>query len=133
MRFHRQEDIAILVMSELAQAGGAIVPLSVISRHHGVSAVFLKKIVRDLRLAGLVRSKEGVSGGYALAKPAQRITVWEILCAVDAKAQKEYGNRGTLPAVCPLYTNCLPQQVKRKVSDVLEKSLRSVTLAQLVE
>jgi Rrf2 family protein len=40
-------------------------------------------ILRDLREAGIVRSRRGADGGYWLAAPAAEITVAEVIRAVD--------------------------------------------------
>jgi Rrf2 family protein len=44
---------------------------------------FLENILGDLRHAGVVRSQRGVEGGYWLAKPAEEITVAEVVRAVE--------------------------------------------------
>jgi len=49
----------------------------------GVSPSFLAKIFPKLEKAGLVRASEGVRGGYRLAKPAETITVLQIVDAIE--------------------------------------------------
>ena len=44
---------------------------------------FLDQIFADLRRAGLVYSKKGKAGGYALAKPASEIRIGQIIRAID--------------------------------------------------
>jgi Rrf2 family protein len=44
---------------------------------------FLENILVDLRRAGLVLSQRGAEGGYRLARPAEKITVAEVIRAVD--------------------------------------------------
>jgi Rrf2 family transcriptional repressor of oqxAB len=46
-------------------------------------AVFLRRILRDLVDAGLVRAREGRTGGYRLARPAARITLADVYRAVE--------------------------------------------------
>src|SRR5271170_1488471 len=46
---------------------------------------FLAKVFTRLEKAGLVRAIEGISGGFALARPAERIPVMDILEAGDPK------------------------------------------------
>ena len=43
---------------------------------------FLQGILLDLRRAGLLHSHRGVDGGYALARPADRITIGDVVRAV---------------------------------------------------
>jgi len=44
---------------------------------------FLAKLFTRLKKAGLVRGLEGISGGFVLAMPAERIRVMDVLAAVD--------------------------------------------------
>jgi Rrf2 family protein len=44
---------------------------------------FLEQILLSLRHAGLLRSKRGVGGGYALAKPPAEISVLDVIQALD--------------------------------------------------
>ena len=50
---------------------------------NGISKKFLDAILGELRVAGLVASKKGKGGGYALAKPAHAISVGEIIRILD--------------------------------------------------
>lgn len=132
MRIPRQEDLAILLMSELARGTGKLrVPLSEISRKHGVSALFLKKLARLLRQAGLVISKEGVGGGYSLAKKPAAISVWDIM---QALAVKPYAVPEAVREreACPIYTGCLPQTIQHTLAQAMERSFRTITMKNLV-
>ncbi len=128
MRLIKQEDFAILLMSELAKNyGRKSLSLSHVAEAHGVSVLFLKKIARFLRLSGLVISKEGVTGGYVLAREPRSITVWDILLAVSGKPATAQLSQNP----CPLYTRCLPQKIHQYIENSLEKSLREISLQLL--
>ncbi len=130
MRIPKQEDFAVLFMSELGRIYPGRLPVSTVARQHGVSDLFLKKIVRQLKLARLIKSKEGVDGGYILAKNPGNISVWDIITAVNGKSADQSKLKGSL---CPLTPECLPQQIKRTISESLEKSLDSISLSQFTK
>src|SRR5438105_7338895 len=44
---------------------------------------FLENILRDLRRAGLVESRRGQAGGYQLARPAEEVTIADVIRAVE--------------------------------------------------
>lgn len=50
-----------------------------ISRHH------LTKVVRNLASAGYVTTQRGAGGGFRLARPAERITLGEVVRALEAR------------------------------------------------
>lgn len=132
MRFQRQEDIAILFMSELARStGGTVVPLSHVARLHGVSLLFLKKIVRQLRQADLVTAREGIAGGYALVGNPRTISVWDIVRALGIR--KHDGKEEGLPKSCPLYSRCLPQRVRQQITSALQSCLGSLSLFDITQ
>ncbi|MHB1606287.1 MAG: RrF2 family transcriptional regulator [Leptospirales bacterium] len=54
-----------------------------IARFQGVSESYLAKIFTRLKKGGLVRSSIGAKGGYELGKPAEQITFWDVVVAVE--------------------------------------------------
>ncbi len=129
MKRIKQEDFAVLLMSELAKNyGKKLVTLTEVATIHGVSMLFLKKIARFLRSAGLVVSKEGASGGYALASAPSTISVWDVLHAASGRADSQ----SLTHTPCPLFTQCLPQRINKTIEESIEKSLREITLPCLL-
>jgi Rrf2 family protein len=62
---------------------GEIAQVALIAEVNHIPKKFLDQIFADLRRAGLVHSKKGKAGGYALAKPANEIPVGQIIRALD--------------------------------------------------
>lgn len=56
-----------------------------IARFQGVSETYLAKVFTKLKKAGLVRAALGAKGGYELARPAERITFWDVAVAVEGE------------------------------------------------
>lgn len=54
---------------------------------------FLEAILSDLRRAGLIHSQRGAEGGYRLARPAEEISVGDVLRAVDGPLAVVRGGR----------------------------------------
>lgn len=129
MHFHKLEHYGMLVMGELAGSQQSH-PLSLVevSRRHGVSLPFLKKIVRSLRASGLVRSKEGVGGGYTLARKPESISIWEIISSFDATSP----DAKSMSTVCPINTSCLPQHIRTRLSESIKERLERISLKEVV-
>lgn len=62
---------------------GARVPARALAEYHGVKPSYFSKAMQKLVFAGLVRSFEGRAGGLALAKPAEDITVLQIVLTLE--------------------------------------------------
>ena len=54
-----------------------------IAKEAEVSEAYTAKILNALNRAGLVRAQKGLKGGYLLGKPAQEISLFDIIHAVD--------------------------------------------------
>ena len=72
-------------MAQLAKCVDArqLTRLDDLAQREDVSANFLVQILNDLRRAGLVESRRGMSGGYLLAQAPESITLRRIIEAVD--------------------------------------------------
>jgi Rrf2 family protein len=80
MQFTKAEEYGIFGMMYLAsQPKGKITPLSEVSENQGIPEKFLAKIFQSLSKSGLIRSHRGVRGGFTLGKPADRITIKEVV------------------------------------------------------
>lgn len=86
---------AVVAMAELARSGGdAPVPLAQIAERRGMPLQFLEQLFSTLRRAGLLNSQRGVKGGYTLARPADEITVLEVVQALDGRLGEEAREAG---------------------------------------
>jgi Rrf2 family protein len=84
LRISRKIDYAIRAMIHLAGVpDGKVVPFREIGRQMEVPEDFLAKILKTLVDHGIVRSTRGPHGGYRLARPAEAISVLEIIEAAE--------------------------------------------------
>src|SRR5581483_11110246 len=85
MKISAKAEYACLAVLALARqrTGDPPVRIREISEAHGIPERYLVQILLQLKGAGLVASTRGASGGYRLARPAERISVGEILTAID--------------------------------------------------
>ena len=86
-------DYAVRATVELASAGEGPVKAERIAQAQEIPLKFLENIMSDLRNAGLVRSQRGVEGGYWLARPADEISVAQVIRAVDGPIAAVRGRR----------------------------------------
>jgi Rrf2 family protein len=83
VRVSAKADYAIRAVVELAAAGDGPVKAERLSQAQEIPLKFLENIMLDLRHGGIVRSQRGIEGGYWLARPADDITVADVIRAVE--------------------------------------------------
>jgi len=84
MRVSRSTGYALLAVGYIAKHQGNGVVLSQdISKQYDIPLEYLLKILQQLVRANVLRSKRGPRGGFSLAKPTNKITMLEVIEAVD--------------------------------------------------
>lgn len=99
----------------------------------GLPQPYLEQILLALKGAGLVRSKRGVGGGYVLAKPAEEITLADIVSAVDGPIQAgDFGAPHTGGA-CDHEGQCVLLSIWQDAGAMMRQYLNDHTLRHLAE
>jgi Rrf2 family protein len=83
MRVSAKVDYAVRAAAELAAAGEGPTKGESLATAQGIPLKFLENILGELKHAGLVRSQRGTDGGYWLARPAEEITIADVIRAVE--------------------------------------------------
>jgi Rrf2 family protein len=127
----RAGDYGIFGVIYLAkQPKGKIISLAEVSKAEGIPEKFLAKIFQSLTRSGLIRSHRGAKGGFSLARPANEITVKELLEAIQgpvcfAKCLEELED-------CDRKDICKLRKVMQKAQDNTIEILDKSTLADIV-
>ena len=83
MIFSRTSEYALRAVVHLATANGATQITPVIAEATQIPPNYLSKVLQELRRKGIVNGSRGSGGGFTLARPAEAITVLEVINAVD--------------------------------------------------
>ncbi len=96
-----------------------------ISDKEGIPFDFLEKIISQLEREKLVKGKRGIGGGYVLAKRPDKITAKDIVQTLEE----------TVPVNCLLCDKskgCASKSVWKRIENDINKTLKSVTLKDLI-
>jgi len=86
MMFSTKAEYGVRIMAHLAAHDGtAPVALGSIAEAEALPLAYLEHLVQRLRRAGLVESRRGAHGGYTLARPAEEITMAEVVSALEGE------------------------------------------------
>jgi Rrf2 family protein len=119
----------------LSQADGPV-PAQRLAEFHGVSRTYLAKSLQALSRAGLVASTEGRVGGYVLNRPPRKISVLDVVLAIEGDAPafrcteiRQNGPFATKPKDC--LRPCGVSRVMGEAEEAWRRSLAAVTVADL--
>ncbi|MGA2269388.1 MAG: Rrf2 family transcriptional regulator [Bryobacteraceae bacterium] len=107
-----------------AQPPGEPVRIADIARRQKIPQKFLELILAGLKQAGFVESRRGAEGGYLLARPAESLTVGEVLRSIEGPPRGR--SRTRRKAETP-FTE-MWRQLDSAVSEVIDKT----TFAELL-
>jgi FeS assembly SUF system regulator len=132
IRLSKLADYGIVIMTSLARQPG---------RHHNAPEVaaqshipqpMASKILKALARAGLLTSHRGAKGGYGLARPAEAISVADVISALDGPialtACIEDGPGGCeIEALCPARANW------QRINDAIRAALDDISMAEMAQ
>ena len=94
MRVSAKTDYALRAAVELAAApAGTPVKGERLATSQSIPLRFLENILLQLRHAGIIESRRGADGGYKLARPAEEITLADVIRAIDGPLAGVSGQR----------------------------------------
>jgi Rrf2 family protein len=80
---------AVVALAELARSGDRPVPIAQVAERRRMPVQFLEQLFTTLRRDGFLQSHRGVKGGYTLARPAEEISVLEVVQSLDGRLGEE--------------------------------------------
>lgn len=128
----RETDYAIKLLKALSQSKrDTVMSLNKISKNTKISFLFLQKIARKLRLAGLIEAHQGVEGGYRLKIESKKISLKKIIEATEGKCCIIACNNEKKLDCCPGDSSTPSQKKLIKINKKIVKILDQTKLSQI--
>ncbi len=135
MKFTAQEEYGLRCLLQFGrQPAGGSLTIPEISQRAGLSEPYVAKLLRILRQGKLITSIRGQAGGYALARPPERILVGEVLSVLGGRLfDGEFcDNHPGHHSVCNLADDCALRSLWRTVQVVVDQVLNRTSLKDLL-
>jgi Rrf2 family iron-sulfur cluster assembly transcriptional regulator len=130
MQITRAGEYAVLGATYLARQGvDHTVMVEEICKAESIPKSFLAKIFQNLTRAGLIRSQRGIHGGFKLARKPDKISVLEILEAVEGKIA--FQRCLEEPAGCHKQDACSLCDIFTEAQDRVKDIFQNTSLADL--
>jgi len=133
MKLSARSRYASRILLELAKHMGAS-PMSAatLSHHTGVSVQFVEQILKPLKQSGFTYSVRGAAGGHRLARPADQISLGEVVRLMEGGITLTVCC-GEKANECPRREGCLTRRAWVQLSNILERELDAISLANLLQ
>jgi FeS assembly SUF system regulator len=131
IRISKLTDYGIVLLTLVARADGTRTA-SELADESRLPLPTVSKILKALARAGMLSSHRGAQGGYALARPPDRITVADVIevlegpVAVTECCHRSPSSSCDIERACPVRTNW------RRINDVVRGALDSLSLAEMM-
>jgi Rrf2 family protein len=130
MKLSRTVSYAVKATLQLAQStGDGPVPCSKLASQGNMPERFLLQILRNLVTHGILRSTRGVDGGYALVKPADQISLLEVIEAIEGP----YDSALEIGEGLPPDSQHKLQDALGQVTSTTRRQLEAIKLSQLLK
>jgi Rrf2 family protein len=132
LRFSRTADYGLRAALEIARAPeGALVTRHAVAQATSAPASVLAQALAPLVRAGLLIARAGPHGGYRLSRPADELSIYEIVAAIDTEDSDE---RCVLrEAACSWEGACPFHSFLVKAQEQFLDALRSTTVADILD
>ena len=116
-----------------ANSGEEAVCIQSIASRQKISESYLEQLVRLLRKAGLVKRVRGAGGGYRLSRPADSISVGDVLRALEGDLDAVNCGAFQKEHPCEGADLCVTKYVWKRINDAIGQAVDSIWLSELAE
>lgn len=134
MKISTRGRYGLKAMVDIAAHSGnnTCVSLKSVADRCSISDNYLEQLISPLKKSGLVKSTRGAQGGYVLCRPAEEITVGDILRAVEGPLELVECLSGSDSCGRGDCSCCSTKPVWEKLSESVNEAADNITLDQLI-
>lgn len=131
LRVSKLTDYATVVMTCLAGAGEGVLSAQALAERARLEVPTVSKLLKQLAQAGLVVSTRGINGGYRLARGPEKITIADIVTAMEGPiGMTECSAHAGL---CGHEPHCGVRVNWQRINHAIADALASVSLADMLK
>lgn len=132
IRFSKMADYGVLLLGHFAQNGNALASTAELAEHYHMPRTVVANLLKEFCKAELVESRRGLHGGYRLARPADEITLLEMLSVIDGPVQLTECAAEEIVQQCDYSDVCHSRSPMRAVNQRIVDFLGLLTLSELM-
>ncbi len=131
LKLSKRVEYALLAMQEMALRPTEKISATEIAERYSISQSLVAKVLQQLGRDGVTRSYAGVTGGYMLGKPAEAITIAEIIRIIEGSPAAIIECRGSDHHECSAHSTCTIREPLTILQERIQATFSSMTVAEL--
>jgi len=133
MKFSTRSSYGLRAVIDLAKNyGKGALSLAEISKREKISQAYLERLAASLKMAKVIKSTRGVKGGYELTRSPSKISVAEVVAALEGSLAPFTCVDGNIKLMCKDEC-CSVRKVWLALKESMEKTLKGMTLQDLID
>jgi Rrf2 family protein len=132
LRLSKKTDYALIALAYVASIGNKPTSARDIAERHDIPVELLAKVLQRLVQKGMLKSQQGIHGGYVLARAADTMTVAEIVEAIDGPLMLTVCGTADDEERCEQFSKCNIRDPLHRIRDRIIGALMACTIAELV-
>ncbi|MDO8578666.1 MAG: Rrf2 family transcriptional regulator [Dehalococcoidales bacterium] len=136
MKISKKGEYALKAMIELAvnyDKGEPVTLINEVAKRKAIPQKYLEQILLSLKRAGLLDAKRGVGGGYSLSSPPEKISLGQIIRAIEGPLAPMGCASISAHVSCPDESLCGLNSVMLEVREAISGILDNTSLKDLVK
>jgi Rrf2 family protein len=136
VKLSKKSEYALRALIDLAMnPRGEVVQIHELASKENIPVKFLEQILLNLKNAGILQSRRGICGGYALNRPADQITLGQVIRLMDGSLAPLSCTSKSAPkrCSCPDEATCGLRSAMLEVYDAISGIVDKMTLADVCE
>lgn len=130
LKLGKLTDYGIVLLTHCAEAPGEAHTARALAQASTIPLPTVSKVLKQLARAEILVSLRGQSGGYRLARPAERITIADVIAALEGPIALTECSQET-PVSCDIESACPVRANWQRINRAVKSSLEQLTLAQM--
>lgn len=131
LRLSKKVEYALLALHHMSADSADVFTVKEMAEHFGISFELLAKVMSSLAKAGIVKSSQGVHGGFTMARPADQVSIRDVLDAVQGSQQRLVECGSHPEQSCTIESACTIKHPLMKLQAVIDQAMASMAIADL--
>jgi len=129
LRIGKMADYALLITNQMVAASNQLRTTDALAGATHLPLATVRKLLKQLVDAGIVKSHRGVNGGYTLAQNPDLVSVADVIIAIEGPISLT--QCATTPNSCDLMANCALKSNWSLLNNLLADMLQKISLSEM--